>query len=473
MNLTELSPEVKRELARSLWNKKKVKVAKSLEFWQPWTCIHGGTHSSQSKIFTSNARRRLVFGGNRSGKTEAGAADVAYMFLGTHPHRENRFPCIIKVLGETFTKIGEFIIPKLFKYIPASSIQRVVKNERGVVKRIEGVNGSIIDCMSYDQDVENFEGFDADMVWFDEPPKYKIWEGCRRGLIDRQGIELFTMTLLGEPWIYDKFYLPGLEGKLSDTEIIELYTECNPHIPPDEIEKLKEDYAFDEDLLNTRLFGKPRHLAGLVYKKFDRSIHVISDFDWPRDWPVYMCIDPHPKKPHAVTWLGVTEYDQLVVLDELKLGAPISELAVKIKNIETSKKYRIVDRLVDTSIKAIERTDQRMILAQAGLHCRFPHKHDRVLPGIEKVEELLLPKKDNYGNLLTSLVVRENCKGHIKEFMTYVWDETKLAPKKENDDYMDNVRYICDINPRFKYTHENLKYIKDFSTYGSKRAKIG
>ena len=461
MDLKTLDEKTKRELAKQFLLRKKVEEAQYLKHWKPWTCRHGGMHQSQIHAFNSTARRVIIQGGNRSGKTEDGAAIVAHAFLGTHPTRKNIVPCIIKVFGEDFgNHIASTILPKLLKFIPPSAIAQKKKNERGVIVKIVGINGSIIDLMSYDQEVTKFESFDADLAWFDEPPPYEVYEAVRRGLIDRQGSMLFTMTPLREPWIYNTFYVPYMEGALKDTAIFELRSDCNPYISEEEIEDLKKEW--DEETIKTRIEGKFRHLSGLIYT-FDRTVHLIPYFDWPKEWPVWMCIDPHPKKPHAITWLGVTPRDQLVVIDELKAACTIAELAVKIREKETKNRYRIVDRLCDTSIKALDRMDQWKLLADARITCRFPHKHDRVMPGIEKVQGLLRTRTDHEGLPYSDLVFRDNCRGHIKEIMSYVWHESGEKPQKTDDDYMDNVRYICDVDPKFNFNMRVKEYARGYT----------
>ncbi len=466
-DLAKIPPNVKKEIAKNLWAKQKLREAHALDYWQPWVCRHGGIHTGQMNVFQSTARRRLVFGGNRSGKSDLGAADTVHLWMGTHPYRENRTPCIIKMFSENFMyTLHKTIWPKMQKLIPPGSLASSRKNERGVITQLVNVNGSVIDFMTYEQDPKTFESFDADHAWFDEPPPQEIYEAVRRGLIDRSGTELFTMTPIRQPWIYHTLYLPAVEGKLTSTDIFDLYTECNPYISEDEIEELKE--VFDEDTLKTRLFGKFKHLVGLVYPQFDRQFHVVKYFEWPREWPVWMCIDPHPKKPHAVTWIGVTPKDTKIVLDEMKLACNFETLAKEIKKRESEGRYRVVDRLVDTSIKAMDRQDQLLLLANAGIRCRFPAKHDRIDPGIEKVQEALSIREDHEGDKYASLYFRENCKGHVSEIVGYVWDEIG-KPKKVKDDYMDNVRYIIDTEPRFNYSIQPARYAGGFGSYGGRR----
>jgi phage terminase large subunit-like protein len=470
--LKGLSLDSKKELARFLLMKQKVKEAKALENWRPW-------EPEQGNAWRSTARSRLVIGGNRSGKTELGAVNTAHMFMGTHPHRPNRMPIIIKVAAMDFPNaIKNVILPKLFKYVPKQAIRKIEKNQQGIPGKIIGINDSVIDLMSYDQDVTKYEGFDADEVWFDEPPPEAIYDAMRRGLVDREGCELFTMTPLYEPWIYNRIWVKAIDGSLPNTECFVLPTINNPHIPPSEIEAMRATYT--EEQAQVRLEGRFLNLMGLIYSMFDHTTHVVPFFDWPRMWPVYMCIDPHPRKPHAVTWIGVTDRGQKVIIDEMKINCDIMKLAEEILRLEGSRNYKIVDRLVDTSIVGVanrERIDQRNILNAAGIRCRFPKKYDNVISGIELVQQMLTPRLTNYGTNDPDLLVRENCKGHIKEFMGYIWDSgkggrdiTKEKPRKIDDDYMDNVRYICSVNPVFERVRKPVKYHQGLETYGAYNA---
>ena len=47
-------------------------------------------HLKQLEFHKCQKRNRWVFGGNRSGKTECGAAETVYMARGIHPYRQNR-----------------------------------------------------------------------------------------------------------------------------------------------------------------------------------------------------------------------------------------------------------------------------------------------------------------------------------------------------------------------------------------------
>ena len=47
-------------------------------------------HKKQLAFHKCKKRNRWVFGGNRSGKTECGAAEAVWIARGNHPYRKNR-----------------------------------------------------------------------------------------------------------------------------------------------------------------------------------------------------------------------------------------------------------------------------------------------------------------------------------------------------------------------------------------------
>jgi len=70
-------------------------------------------HEKQLAFHRCKKRNRWVFGGNRSGKTECGAAECVYMALGIHPYRENSRDAVAQTVKwmQTFEKITEKIDP--------------------------------------------------------------------------------------------------------------------------------------------------------------------------------------------------------------------------------------------------------------------------------------------------------------------------------------------------------------------------
>lgn len=55
----------------------------------------------------------------------------------------------------------------------------------------------------------------------------------------------------------------------------------------------------------------------LVYPEFSPAVHVIDDEAIPRRLTRYMAIDPHPRTPHAMLWLGVDAWGDCYAYREL------------------------------------------------------------------------------------------------------------------------------------------------------------
>lgn len=47
-------------------------------------------HAKQMEFHRCKKRNRWVFGGNRTGKTECGAAETVWLARGIHPYRDNK-----------------------------------------------------------------------------------------------------------------------------------------------------------------------------------------------------------------------------------------------------------------------------------------------------------------------------------------------------------------------------------------------
>lgn len=162
---------------------------------------------------------RCFFGSNRSGKTTAGAADFLFHQTGIYPEwypkkrRYNR-PTKGRILASDFKKaVGEVITQALEDWIPPETLAGRDKNPQGIYDKyyIKHVSGGVskFDIITYEQDVSVAEGWSGDYAWYDEPPPRGHRIATARGLIDRKGWEIFTLTPLKEPWIFDDLWSQG------------------------------------------------------------------------------------------------------------------------------------------------------------------------------------------------------------------------------------------------------------------------
>lgn len=482
--LEKLSVEDKRELARLLEIKYKRKSENRIDSYVARKGVQEEFHKSGAKI-------RLFSGSNQSGKTTSLCLEAIWHALGTHPYRKIKIPNTGRLIHkQSFeTGIQQTLLPKLYEWLPKGSVKKTKKNSSGIVTYIEFNNGSIIHLMSGEMDKEAFESVTIDWVGFDEPVKREIYVANLRGIIKNSGSAWLTLTGLSEPWIYDELYLPGQNEEILEVDGVK-YPEITiksftvdiwdnavsrgGYLPDEQIAFFINSLLPEER--ESRVYGRFNALVGRVFKEFVAERHVVDEFKWPREWPVYLGIDPHTKKEHHAVWVGITKEDDLIVIDELKESCTLPELARLVLNINYRNQYNIVGKYIDPSINTtdgIYRTNMKRVLEEAGLTgLRFPCKKDNIDPGINEIRRLLIGKRNEIGDGIVkpSLYFFKRCKGIIHEMMRYQWDVNGERPKKMFDDFIDPFRYIVISQPNFTRHLNSVSYFgnanKRLSAYG-------
>ena len=171
-------------------------------------------HRKQLAFHKCLKKNRWVFGGNRTGKTECGAAECVYMARGVHPYRKNKkdvFGWVVSLSAQVQRDVAQ---KKILSYVRRDWIADVImlsgkkdSPEYGVIDqlKIKNVFGgvSVIGFKSCDQGREKFQGSSLDFVWFDEEPPQDIYEECRMRVLDKGGDIFGTMTpLKGLTFVY-------------------------------------------------------------------------------------------------------------------------------------------------------------------------------------------------------------------------------------------------------------------------------
>lgn len=250
----------------------------------------------------STKRIKAVFGGNRSGKTQSCAAEVAMMARGKHPWRETRKPPIqIWVLSENLDTSKTVQRKALLEWIPFNEIARNVWNNTERV--IELVNGTQIHFKSWTLGYSHLQGRKLDVVWFDEEPKDKqVIDECLMRLIDRRGTMLISCTPQSG---FTILYYMIVKNDANDPEVAywKFPTKYNLYIPKDEILRMEERYKNDRATYLSRLYGEFTLPTGLVYSGcYDPDVHKLSperarEIEIRRkseNWRLIRAIDPSP-----------------------------------------------------------------------------------------------------------------------------------------------------------------------------------
>lgn len=296
-------------------------------------------HPQQELFHRSQARGKLFIGGNRSGKTVGGATEGVWRATGKHPYRAVKQPPTYgRVVSVDFKQGVEKIVrPEIARWLPTSEI-RGGSWEDGYNKEfrtLELENGSVIEFMSYDQDLEKFAGTSRDWIWFDEEPPEDIYIECLMRLIDSGGDWWITMTPVeGMTWTYDSIYEranPGNPSYDPNILVVEVDSIMNPHLNPGEMDILLA--GLDDDERKAREHGQYVQRGGLVYPNFNEVIHVIDPIDPrqfnPKNWLHFAMMDHGLRNPTAWHWAAVDREGRMVVYDEYHKAGEIVKVHAK------------------------------------------------------------------------------------------------------------------------------------------------
>jgi phage terminase large subunit len=278
----------------------------------------------------------------------------------------------------------------------------------------------------------------------------------RNGVIDRLIGFGATNPDSKNHWAYKIFF----ENTDDDYEAIETFSYENTYLPKHYTAKLKKMEA-DTDFYDRYVLGKWGSFKGLVYKVFNRNIHIVPPRVPDPESRIYRGIDFGYNNPFVCIWLERTKDDVWYLFDEYyEREKLLSEHSIEIKR----RNYEIERTYVDPSAK-----QERMELENElndGTYNEYgltPANND-VKAGILKVKEMLALDKNNR----CRLYVCKNCVNVIKEKESYkykvkdgiVLDEVV----KENDHAMDAERYtiyteLGGFNPSFDKS-DNLIFEK-------------
>lgn len=225
------------------------------------------------------------------------------------------------------------IVGELKKWLPTGQY-KTQKRGKHYESMFKTKSGWEWDIMTYDQDPMQFEGVTLGWAWFDEPPPDVLLKATiarmRRG-----GVIIITATpISGSAHLYDMFAKGEVTTTVqlrendepvevkrrvfhltADVESVCIEHGIRGHLKHDHIVQMVAEYPEDER--QARVFGKFQHLIGLVYKQWDRQIHVIKPFALdPREYTVYHSLDPHPRNPDAGLWVAVDRKGRKFVVDE-------------------------------------------------------------------------------------------------------------------------------------------------------------
>lgn len=441
------------------------------------------------------ARIKALFGGNRSGKTEAGAAYVIKKCL------EKKIR--VWACAETIRKSIDIQQRKIWALLPKDQVRYAYYDEINGFRhnKIVFKNGSIITFKSYEQGRGAFESDDIDLIWNDEEPLYEIYREQRMRLLDRRGEMIFTMTslegmtelmsdLFEEHDVVKTEHSPLLNETLprvvqkNGVMFFMMWTTENPHIDQETV--LEDVKVMSREEIRSRIHGIPTNLSGRIYPMFNKLIHVVSEDMLPtRLVTLYNVLDPHDRKPWALTWWAVTKTGRAYCIREYPWQRNFNDVefddksyddyAALIKGVENELfdqygRY-IHKRIIDpnfghSTVRLAKRADGQSKtttikeLAKRGL--RYDDGIDSLEEGHIQVRKWLhWVEKDGEIVVQPKLFVYEKCENMVRHLSRYSHKDLEAADGDDKakpqltqkwKDYADNARYFVMSNPHYVET---------------------
>lgn len=422
-------------------------------------------HEKQELFHVSARKGKLYIGGNRSGKTTGGVVEDLYWLRGDHPFRRTPKP---PVAGRCVTVdfkngLDKIILPEFKRWVyPSLLVNGSWEDSYSSADRVLTLsNGSWIEFMSYEQNLEKFAGTSRDFVHFDEEPPKSIFGECKARLIDRKGSWWITMTPVeGITWVYDELYRPAKENKDRLIELVEVNMWDNPHLSQDEIDEFLS--GLDEEERRYRGTGEFIPIGGLVYNKFNGDTHIIDPIDissLPKGTALYASMDHGYNNPTAWYWHAVLPDGTIITFKEwYRSGVVIANHAAQVKLIEQEiglgePILRVGDPAI-TQRSPVNGMSIQMLYSIEGVNIAF--KRLDFHAGVDKVNTYLEQVK---------WLITSDCVNLINEIRKYRWkpyESQKLRdrsnkreePMKKDDHGCDACRYLFSFMPDLKPIRE-------------------
>jgi phage terminase large subunit-like protein len=417
----------------------------------------------QEKFHSSMAKGRLFIGGNRSGKTLGGVCEDVMWITGKHKYRAIPPPPIRgRIIAVDFTQgVDKIILPELAKWIPPSELINGSWEDSysSRLRTLTLENGSFVELMSYEMDLEKFAGTSRHFVHFDEEPNQAIFNENLARLVDTGGSYWLTMTPVeGMTWTYDTIYIAARTNP--NFFVVEAEMDDNIYLSKTEIDMLLSTMSDDEKVARRR--GKYVQMGGLIYKNFgpDNIVpNLLHSPAWKtvkERWQFICAMDHGFNNPTAWLWAALSPDGRIIIFDEHYESHQIVDyhanvVVQKNRHLGIEPLYMVGDPSIVAS-NPITATSVQLEYMSAGVPIVLGNND--VKSGINAVAAMFEKKE---------LLVTSNCTNLLRELSRYRWStwsskklmanrNVKEEPHKKDDHACDALRYLIASRPQFDAT---------------------
>ena len=406
-------------------------------------------HEKQKEVAIDKHRFRVVCAGRRWGKS------VLSQLIVLKWATENKG--LYWIVSPTYRQGKQIHWRGLQQIVP----QRWIEKKNEVELSITLKNGSIIELKGA-ENPDALRGVKLRGLVIDEIASIRNWdwlwsEVLRPTLTDYEAPSLFISTPKG----YNHFYELYKRGRSDEVYKSWKFTSYdNPFINSEEIDNAKKELT--ENAFYQEYMADFRKYTGLVYKDFQREVHVIEPFNIPGEWSIYRGLDFGSTNPTACLWIAVDGDDNHYVASEHYATGQTIDFHAGIFNANPLSPRTVSTHGDPSGAQWISEFAQRGIYITPANKETGTSSNSWVRFGIEKVSEKLkcVPGRITQVRQQTSpslggepgLYVFSCCTNLIREFETYRWKEKSVTqaqdlnepdvPEKANDHAMDALRYF-------------------------------
>lgn len=391
---------------------------------------------------------RAAVAGIGGGKTEVGSFDAIRHCL--------RYPGIKGlVVAPTYRMLmrsTRLVLKKVASWWPDLQVEEIKSEYKLTFPSIRNANGDCSEIyFGHGQDPDSLRAVEVGFFWIDEAPlcKEEVFLICQ-GRIRQPGVPhrgWITGTPKGQNWVYRTFVRQTTEaGEPWPEDHCRRYsfhtwsTHDNPlyTVEPEFLLALEESYGKGTDFYRQEMLALFVALAGLVYKGFDASKHVVSAAEKPQKFVrVIAGVDWGVTSPGCIVVIGVDGNGRAWVIDEVyERGKTVSDDPGNdwISEARALQKRHGIERFYADP----EDANAILTFQRAGLP--IVKADNKRLPGVRAVQALIAGDK---------LRLLQGVAPNLEtEFGQYHWREDSDGkpledqdPAKEFDHAMDALRY--------------------------------
>lgn len=451
-----------------------------LSAWRPWDREAPRTSQRRELAALEFYRVNLIFGGNRSGKTEGLRAAAVALALGSDhpdaaafwravgadpaafPEGPGRVWIVALTSNDSIRYHRKEVLALIPKWGPRHPRERSQnwhawqldsKGESRLEVMVPGYSKPAeIVFKSEDQGEEAMQGDSARAILHDEEGgSPKTWNEAAVRLWDQDGWHLMSNTpVRGKTWVFDEFVRQKPEG----VHVGWIHTLDNPWLPAKKRAELAAKAETDPVQAAIRQRGEFVALEGRVWPQFSRATHVIPTVPIPDSALRFRSIDFGTRDPFVCAWGallrhpldlpdGRTVPDGTLILyrEHYQAGWTLAQHVERIRTAEGAK----LDGDEWVGGETIEITwadpeDRQQLLQLNHTHNITAIKARKAVhAGISVVGERLSPDATGWPRLL----VMDSCPHHIESIEGYMWAGSgRDEPAKGDDHCCDTTRYL-------------------------------